>query len=121
MEYEGLLITGCWANINGKDGITPYHTHPNNFLSGVYYLAVPENSGDLKFSDPRPQASVVAPKPREFTQYNSGTIFVRPKVGKLVLFPSWLRHSVRPHVGSRDRISVAINLSLVGARPDPQT
>ena len=47
-------------------------------------------------------------------------IAIRPEAGMLVLFPSWLRHSVRPHGGDRERVSVAINLWLVGAMPDPR-
>ncbi|MHA1564936.1 MAG: TIGR02466 family protein [Alphaproteobacteria bacterium] len=115
MQYEDLYITGCWANLNGKDGITPQHTHPNNYLSGVYYVVVPDNCGNLKFSDPRPQASIVAPVPREFTQFNSGTLFVHPKVGKLVLFQSWLPHAVLPNNNTEIRISIAFNVMFRGA------
>jgi hypothetical protein len=42
-----------------------------------------------------------------------------PVAGRIVLFPSWLRHSVRPHKGDRDRVSIALNLMLLGAYPDP--
>ena len=35
-----------------------------------------------------------------------------PKSGQLVLFPSWLRHAVRPYRGDRERISVAFNFGL---------
>ena len=31
-------ITGLWANFNPKAAAHPVHSHPNNFLSGVYYL-----------------------------------------------------------------------------------
>jgi hypothetical protein len=47
-------------------------------------------------------------------------VAIRPAAGLLVLFPSWLRHSVRPHHGDRERVSVAINLSLAGALPEFQ-
>ena len=35
-----------------------------------------------------------------------------PKAGRLVLFPSWLLHQVRPYRGTAERISIAFNLSL---------
>src|SRR3546814_195752 len=35
-EYDELTVTGMWANINKKDRYLGEHTHPNNFLSGVY-------------------------------------------------------------------------------------
>ena len=31
-------ITGSWANINPPDAAHRMHNHPNNFLSGVYYV-----------------------------------------------------------------------------------
>ena len=42
---------------------------------------------------------------------------IRPEAGLLVLFPSWLRHSVNTHKGNRDRISIAINLILTPEAP----
>ena len=42
IEYGSFLITGCWANIMPKGSPPrPSHTHPNNFLSGVYYVQTP--------------------------------------------------------------------------------
>ena len=35
-----------------------------------------------------------------------------PRSGLLIMFPGWLRHSVRPFEGRGERISVALNLSL---------
>jgi len=43
-------------------------------------------------------------------------VAIRPVAGRIVLFPSWLRHSVRPHRGDRERVSIALNLVLVGAQ-----
>ena len=37
---------------------------------------------------------------------------ILPETGELVIFPSWLRHGVKPHSGKGERISVAINLTL---------
>jgi hypothetical protein len=37
---------------------------------------------------------------------------MRPKAGRLVMFPAWLLHQVRPYTGTAERISIAFNLSL---------
>lgn len=37
---------------------------------------------------------------------------VIPKAGRLVMFPSWLMHQVRPYKGNAERISIAFNLAL---------
>src|SRR3546814_1269937 len=49
-------VTGCWANINPQTGMNPAHMHPNNFLSGVYYVSLPGDTGEIVFSDPRPRS-----------------------------------------------------------------
>ena len=37
---------------------------------------------------------------------------VPPRTGRLVMFPAWLLHQVRPYRGGAERISIAFNLSL---------
>ena len=37
---------------------------------------------------------------------------IPPKAGRMVMFPAWLLHEVRPYRGSAERISIAFNLSL---------
>lgn len=41
----GFEVTGCWANVNCPGAARGMHTHPNNFLSGVYYVQVQEEYG----------------------------------------------------------------------------
>ena len=33
-----LEITGCWATVLAPRASHKLHSHPNNFLSGVYYV-----------------------------------------------------------------------------------
>ncbi len=44
---------------------------------------------------------------------------VTPEAGTMVLFPSWLMHSVAPYAGSGTRISVAFNFSVGRAVAPP--
>ncbi|MGE5150505.1 MAG: putative 2OG-Fe(II) oxygenase [Rhodospirillaceae bacterium] len=37
---------------------------------------------------------------------------IRPKAGRLVMFPSWVFHQVRPYHGGAERISIAFNLTV---------
>jgi len=37
---------------------------------------------------------------------------IPPKAGRILMFPSWLSHAVRPYTGTRQRISIAFNLSV---------
>jgi len=114
-----------WANVNRPGDANQLHCHPAAYWSGVFYVdpggAEDEaGGGELVFEDPRyPMAYMAVPDlvlkdadgSAMASQYQ-----VRPEAGMLVLFPAWLRHSVRPHAGSRERISVALNLLLTDAR-----
>ena len=43
---------------------------------------------------------------------NTSIQALRPKPGRLVMFPAWLMHQVRAYHGTAERISVAFNLTL---------
>ena len=114
IECDSVYPTDCWANVYKEGGFIHQHTHPNNYLSGVYYVAAPENCGDLKFHDPRAQVNVLAPDPTEKTMFNAATFFVRPAPGRMVLFHSWLPHSTLHNQSGADRISISFNIMLRG-------
>ena len=54
-------ITGCWANMNPPDAAHDRHGHPNNFLSGVYYVRTSEGADTINFHDPRSQTEIIKP------------------------------------------------------------
>jgi uncharacterized protein (TIGR02466 family) len=111
-----------WANINRSGHGNEMHWHRGSVWSGVYYVddggisRNPELGGELEFFDPRGALpSMIAPHlgiamPRGRTGGASDRIV--PQAGRLVMFPSWLAHQVRPYRGNAERISIAINLTL---------
>ncbi|SKA35196.1 conserved hypothetical protein [Enhydrobacter aerosaccus] len=108
VDQHAMMITGCWANINPPGAYHPTHNHPNNYLSGVYYVAVPEVGSHILFQDPRP--AMIMPRPRQFTRVTVNAADAQSKPGRMVLFPSWLRHNVPANDGQSERISIAFNL-----------
>lgn len=111
-----------WANVNRTGHGNEFHSHPGSFWSGVYYVddggigADPSLGGELEFMDPRgPGPAMYAPQlafnmPGGLSVGANET--VRPKAGRMVLFPAWILHQVRPYRGTAERISIAFNLSL---------
>jgi uncharacterized protein (TIGR02466 family) len=111
-----------WANVNRTGHGNEFHSHPGSFWSGVYYVddggigADPSLGGELEFMDPRgPGPAMYAPQlafnmPGGLSVGANET--VRPKTGRMVLFPAWILHQVRPYRGAAERISIAFNLSL---------
>jgi hypothetical protein len=111
-----------WANINRSGHGNEVHSHPGAYWSAVYYVddggiaADPALGGALEFIDPR-GALPAMNAPHLACAMSGGlsagaTERVQPKAGRLVMFPSWLMHQVRPYHGKADRISIAINLTV---------
>lgn len=106
-DYE---ITGCWATVLAPGASHKLHSHPNNFLSGVYYVRTGEGADTINFHDPRKQASVIRPPVTELTAENTDQVVVRVREGTLLLFPAYLEHSVDANGSADERVSISFNL-----------
>jgi len=110
--YDAFEITGCWATVLAKAAAHKAHNHPNNFLSGVYYVRADPGADRINFHDPRPQAAVIRPPVVELTAENTDQVVVQVRNGTLLFFPSWLVHSVDANPNEAERISVSFNVML---------
>jgi len=110
IKNKQYIITGAWANIS-EPGIRHHrHAHPNNYLSSVYYVSVPKGGDTIRFHDPRPQTHNLKPLQNKTTKYDAHSITINVIPGRLVVFHSWLEHSVDANTGAGERISVAMNV-----------
>ena len=107
---QAVEITGCWATVLARGAAHKAHSHPNNFLSGVYYVRTRPGSDAINFHDPRTQAGVIRPPVVELTAENTDQVVVRVTNGTLLMFPSYLEHSVDANVNEEERISVSFNV-----------
>lgn len=107
----------AWANINRRYHHNSVHYHVGGFWSGVYYIEVPPNlpdgHGSIRFKCPSPGAILAdtIKSPRQIKQMFLNTIGVQPQPGMLLMFPSWLEHSVEPFVADGERISVSFDVA----------
>ena len=104
------LIHHSWSIINSKGDSNYTHTHQSNWLSGVYYLRAPENSGNLKFLDTNlarvHEGNIYSP-----TNLNHElTGLFKPAENVLFVFPAWLHHSVTRSNSTEDRICISFNV-----------
>ena len=95
-----------WGNINYRGNWNNFHEHTGAFISGVYYVKYPKDSGYLVLRDPR--AIVKDEQSAEADRYNT----IIPETGLLFLFPGYLEHMVTPSESDESRISIAFNLFL---------
>jgi uncharacterized protein (TIGR02466 family) len=108
--YEAFEITGGWATVLAKGAAHKSHSHPNNFLSGVYYVRTRPGTDTINFHDPRNQTSIVRPPVVELTNENTDQVVVRVKNGTLLIFPAYLQHSVDANMSDEERISISFNI-----------
>jgi hypothetical protein len=87
------LRCGFWLNAQGPGQCTSEHTHEelDELLSGVYYLSVPEGSGDIVLMDGRL------------------TTGITPTAGMFLFFPPSLCHRVETNRSGELRLSLAFN------------
>jgi uncharacterized protein (TIGR02466 family) len=111
-----------WINVNGPGDYNIPHYHPGNTWSGVYYIrtgsGVPNRpaSGRIEFIDPRTRCDSLGPKDG---LRHSGSIWIAPVDGMLLIFPSYLEHYVHPYQGAGERITLAFNSLVEELTPLP--
>ena len=107
--YRKFEVTACWATVNAPGRGHPKHAHPNSFLSGVYYVQTQGGADTINFHDPRAQSAIIRPPITELVAANADQAVIKVTDGTLLLFPSWLEHSVDVNASKRIRISLSFN------------
>jgi uncharacterized protein (TIGR02466 family) len=113
---ENVRLVDFWININGKGGSNVPHTHPGAKYSGVFYIKVPKEmkGGNLFFIRDFNETYLTS---QENMGYNLlpndlPKIPVKPLEKLLIVFPSWLPHSVEFNDTDEERISLSFNYIL---------
>ena len=112
LHSQSVKIKSMWAIINEKSAWNQKHHHSNSDISAAYYVEAHDNCGDIVFYDPRPARVYKHPIAIESNDLNATVNSVKPEPGLLVLFPSYLEHSVKPNMSDKKRIVISFNLSL---------
>ena len=98
-------LAGCWSVRLFGGGYHVNHLHPRGWISSAYYVALPAETADreskngwIKFGEPRMPTPGAEP-----------AHFVEPRVGRLVLFPSYMWHGTIPIHGDEPRLAIAFD------------
>ncbi len=111
-QKQTAKINNMWAIINTGGAANLRHQHGNSSISGAYYVRAPKNSGDIVFYDPRPAPVYSHPNVTNPNFLNAQVNAVNPKEGALVLFPSFLDHSVNENRSNNERIVISFNIKI---------
>ena len=100
-------IAGAWSVRLRPGGFHQDHFHPEGWLSSAFYVETPDaaldspdREGWIRFGQP-PYATV-PPLPADH--------YVRPKPGRLVLFPSYMWHGTVPFTTDEARMTIAFDV-----------
>jgi uncharacterized protein (TIGR02466 family) len=121
MEFDfdnfELVIKEMWLNKNGPGDFNKAHIHPNAILSGAYYVKAPENSGNIELYDPVPARLMNVYPVKKRKPINLQAIEYRAEEGLLLVFPSWLQHSVQPNKSDDFRVTISFNIGFKPINP----
>ena len=106
-----LRITQSWLNFNDKGTSHHTHNHPNSIVSGVLYITK-EPTSIVILRDYYKQ--IFQPNYTKKTKYNLQTFLIEPKLGDLLLFPSYLTHGVQLNEVDTTRVSLSFNTFYKG-------
>jgi len=107
-----LFFINFWFSINRYKDINRLHAHPRANISGVFYIKTPKNSGNIVFENPNwnIDGTWIDENIIKRNSYNHQSYFIQSAENLLVMFPSYLRHSVDTNNSQEDRISMSFNL-----------
>ena len=90
------LVFGFWLNAMAVGDVTTAHTHDDDdeVLSCVYYIKVPNDSGDLIITE------------------NNKKIIIKPEEGSFIFFSPDTLHEVSKNKSEESRLSIAFNFGL---------
>jgi uncharacterized protein (TIGR02466 family) len=100
-------IAGAWSVRLRPNGFHKDHFHPEGWLSSAFYVETPdsaldraEREGWIRFGRP----PFATDPPLEADHY------IRPKPGRLVLFPSYMWHGTVPFTTDEARMTIAFDV-----------
>ena len=111
---DNIHIGQSWIVSQYKHEYNPWHTHSGNF-SAVIYLKIPdgmEEHFENEKKDHYPASGLIDFKYGEKADMRSDTWLFHPELGKFLIFPSWLNHSVYPFYCDGERRSMSFNANF---------
>ncbi len=110
LDGRALKLEDLWINILPEGGMHASHIHPHSVISGTTYVSMPEGASALKLEDPRSGRMMASPVRQKGARRDlQPFIYMKPEVGDVLLWESWLRHEVPMNMSEDERVSVSFN------------
>ena len=124
--YENLKVNknftfkmlNSWSTKHLKNDFSQIHLHNNCVISGVLYLKVNKNSGNLLFHKNNYWRNIfqksIDVSFDEYNEINGDYWYITPTIGNIILFPSFLEHSTTKNESDEERFCCAFNFHVEG-------
>lgn len=115
-DYPEYRFGQSWISVKAPGQHHTMHTHPNGLISGVFYYGpIAEKTPAIKFHKMKVGVNVsyIEPKTvhkKKDLKYAHQDFSITFEPGLLVLFPSYLHHSVPVNKTDKPRQSLAFNV-----------
>ena len=105
-EVKSFNLKSSWAVCQFESDYNPIHWHDGH-ISGVMYTKMPKDLGSsYKNENKNGRISFI----HGSTQFLVSSVYdVKPEVGDLFIFPSYMMHTVYPFFSDQERRSVSFN------------
>ena len=111
---DNIHMAHSWVLSQYAGEYNPWHHHSGDF-SAVIYLKLPLNMHkeiEEDFEDHYPANGLIEFMFGENQGFRSDNLKFKPEVGKLLMFPSWLKHFVYPFKSEGERRSMSFNAHM---------
>lgn len=99
-------FSGSWSCRLASRGYHSNHVHPMGWISSAYYVRLPGGMDDAR---QRPGWLKFGESNLDLGELDRPDRHVEPKVGRLVLFPSYFWHGTVPFSDGGDRLTIAFD------------
>lgn len=115
IEIQQFYITDSWIAITPPGGKHVVHSHPNSLLSGVFYFDVPDHSSINFYVESQIFKNFkFCFDYTTLTAYNKQTVNIPVQQSDIVIFPSWVDHSVDVNTSDKERVIIGFNCFVKG-------
>ena len=111
---DNIHMAHSWVVSQYAGEYNPWHHHSGDF-SAVIYLKLPLNMHkeiEEDFEDHYPANGLIEFMFGENQNFRSDNLKFKPVVGKMLVFPSWLKHFVYPFKSEGERRSMSFNAHM---------
>ena len=106
----GFKFDGSWSARLAANGFHTNHIHPKGWLSSAYYVALPDQ---IKDQDRKAGWFKLGQTNMNLGEKDFAQKLIEPKVGRLILFPSYYWHGTTPFSDEAERLTIADRKSVV--------